>query len=277
MMKRTAAAVCGAAVLAAGMTGCGAGFEGSGSKDAASAEQLAMRLDDPWAQEVQADQGAKAEGELADGVYTGTGKGMEGLVTVKLLVQDNRISCLETAQEHCRKLITPDLEQIDKVPEHYRDWHHGVQDAIDADVLKKRDSLEELERDLGFAPGVLVEAVEKWNACCERGEDDFMYPMPPEWLHAIKDPPFYGCRIGGNLYGTKAGLMINDEMQVISTKGTVIPGLYAGWHTAGGACGENSYIGDPILGSLLGDVSLAFCGGYLCGTYAVANEMKGGE
>ena len=181
------------------------------------------------------------------------------------------------AQEHCRKLITPDLEQIDKVPEHYRDWHHGVQDAIDADVLKKRDSLEELERDLGFAPGVLVEAVEKWNACCERGEDDFMYPMPPEWLHAIKDPPFYGCRIGGNLYGTKAGLMINDEMQVISTKGRPIPGLYAGWHTAGGACGENSYIGDPILGSLLGDVSLAFCGGYLCGTFAVANEMKGGE
>ena len=181
------------------------------------------------------------------------------------------------AQEHCRKLITPDLEQIDKVPEHYRDWHHGVQDAIDADVLKKRDTLEELERDLGFAPGVLVEAVERWNEACERGEDDYLYPMPPEWLHAIKDPPFYGCRIGGNLYGTKAGLLINDEMQVVSTKGTVIPGLYAGWHTAGGACGENSYIGDPILGSLLGDVSLAFCGGYLCGTYAVANEMKGGE
>ena len=36
------------------------------------------------------------------------------------------------AQEHCRKLLTPDLEQIEKVPEHYRDWHHGVQDAIDA-------------------------------------------------------------------------------------------------------------------------------------------------
>ena len=179
------------------------------------------------------------------------------------------------AQEHCRKLITPDLEQIDKVPEHYRDWHHGVQDAIDADVLKKRDTLEELERDLGFEEGVLVEAVRKWNETCARGEDDFMYPMPPEWLHEISTPPFYGCRIGGNLYGTKAGLLINDEMQVISTKGTPIPGLYAGWHTAGGACGENSYIGDPILGSLLGDVSLAFCGGYLCGTFAVQNEMEG--
>ena len=99
MIRKTATAVCGAAVLAVGMTGCASTFEGSGSKDAASAEQLALRLDDPWAQEAPADAQAKAAGTLADGVYTGTGKGMEGLVTVKLLVQDNRISCLETAQE----------------------------------------------------------------------------------------------------------------------------------------------------------------------------------
>ena len=181
------------------------------------------------------------------------------------------------AQEHCRKLLTPDLEQIEKVPEHYRDWHHGVQDAIDADVLKRRDSLEELERDLGLAEGVLTEAVAQWNDACERGEDDFLYPMPAEWLHPIVEPPFYGCRIGGNLYGTKAGLLINDQMQVVGTDGRVIPGLYAGWHTAGGACGENSYIGDPILGSLMGDVGLAFCGGYLCGTFAVENEINGGQ
>ena len=159
------------------------------------------------------------------------------------------------------------------MPEHYRDWHHGVQDAIDADVLKRRDSLEELEADLGLAPGILTDAVKDWNRVCDQGFDDFMYPMPPEWLHPIVDPPFYGCRIGGNLYGTKAGLMINDQMQVVSTSGRVIPGLYAGWHTAGGACGENSYIGDPILGSLMGDVGLAFCGGYLCATSAVTHEM----
>ena len=66
------------------------------------------------------------------------------------------------AQEHCRKLITPDLEQIDKVPEHYRDWHHGVQDAIDADVLKRRDTLEELEADLGFAAGRADQA--RWRS-----------------------------------------------------------------------------------------------------------------
>ena len=117
----------------------------------------------------------------------------------------------------------------------------GVQDAIDADVLKKRDSLEELERDLGLAEGVLTQAVADWNATCESGHDDFMYPMPDEWLHPIVKPPFYGCRIGGNLYGTKAGLLINDQMQVIGCDGRVIPGLYAGWHTAGGACGDGRY------------------------------------
>ena len=46
-MKRTTTAIaCSAAALALGLSGCGASFEGSGSKDAASAEQLALRTDD---------------------------------------------------------------------------------------------------------------------------------------------------------------------------------------------------------------------------------------
>ncbi len=99
MKGKTQAAVGAAAVLMLGLTGCGASFEGSGSKDAASAEPLAMRIDDPWAQEIQADANAKAEGSYVNGVYTGTGTAMEGLVTVTLLVDDNHISCLEITQE----------------------------------------------------------------------------------------------------------------------------------------------------------------------------------
>lgn len=221
---------------------------------------------------------SRVEEDGADAIYA-----LGDLATIQMTVPGHRSYIIFDshyeeylagfAQEHCRKLLTPDLEQIEKVPEHYRDWHHGVQDAIDADVLKKRSTLEELEADLGFEPGILTKAVAKWNETCKKGVDDFMYPLPSEWLHPIKDGPFYGCRIGGNIYGTKCGLLINEQMQVINTKGKVIPGLYAGWHTAGGACGENSYIGDPILGSLLGDVSLAFCGGYLSGGFAVKNEM----
>ncbi len=179
----------------------------------------------------------------------------------------------EFAQEHCRMFLTPGLAQEDKIPPKYRDWRNGVKDALDADVLKKRNSLEELEADMGFEKGVLCNAVKRWNELCDKGEDDYIYPMPKEWLFPIKDAPFYACRIGGNLYGTKAGLLINNKMQVVSTKGTIIPGLYAGWHTAGGACGENSYVGQPILGSIMGDVGLAFCGGFVCGTKAYEEEI----
>ena len=76
LQKKGAMVACGAAALALGLSGCsGAGFDGSGSKEAASAEQLAMHADDPWAVEVTADPAAKAAEPLRDGVYTGTGKG----------------------------------------------------------------------------------------------------------------------------------------------------------------------------------------------------------
>ncbi len=99
-MKRTTTAIaCSAAALALGLSGCGASFEGSGSKDAASAEQLALRTDDPWAAEVAVDGAARAEGAYADGVYVGRGRGMEGAITVTLLLDDGRITCLEMIQE----------------------------------------------------------------------------------------------------------------------------------------------------------------------------------
>lgn len=99
MKGKTQAAVGAATVLMLGLTGCGASFEGSGSKDAASAEQLAMRTDDPWEQQRADGVRRTAEGSYADGVYTGTGKAMEGLITVTLLIDDGRITCLETVQE----------------------------------------------------------------------------------------------------------------------------------------------------------------------------------
>ena len=59
-----------------------------------------MHADDPWAVErARPTRQAKAAEPLRDGVYTGTGKGMDGLITVTLLIEDNHITCIETAQE----------------------------------------------------------------------------------------------------------------------------------------------------------------------------------
>ncbi len=99
MTMKTNAMALSACVLTLGLAGCGASFEGSGSKDAASAESLALRLDDPWAQEMPAPVAVNSQLSLTDGVYTGWGKGMEGPITVTLLVDGGHISCLEITQE----------------------------------------------------------------------------------------------------------------------------------------------------------------------------------
>lgn len=98
-MRKTTVVACGATALMLGLSGCGASFEGTGSKDAATAEQLAMRTDDPWDAVVQADPVKKSDIPLRDGVYTGVGRAMAGNVTVTLMVDDNRITCLETTQD----------------------------------------------------------------------------------------------------------------------------------------------------------------------------------
>ncbi|MDR2035271.1 MAG: FMN-binding protein [Coriobacteriales bacterium] len=97
----TALVACGvtATALTLGLSGCAASYEGSGSKDAVSAEQLAVITSDPWTFEITIDPAKTAEGDLADGIYRGTGRGMAGLITATLLVENNRITCLAIEQD----------------------------------------------------------------------------------------------------------------------------------------------------------------------------------
>lgn len=168
-------------------------------------------------------------------------------------------------QSVCRvgKVIPDDDPLVDRVPEWQRDWRNAFQIMVDAGAVKECDTIEELEQELGLREGVLVKAVEDWNKACEAGEDSVpTYKYDPEWLIPIGDPPYYGAKIGGNLFATKCGLRINPQMQVIDVEGAVIEGLYAGWHTAGGSNGENNIAGKPFNG-LFGDVGLSFVGGYM--------------
>lgn len=139
----------------------------------------------------------------------------------------------------------------------------GIGQMLDAGAVRKCDTIEELEEALGLREGVLVEAVKEWNAACEAGEDYAVnYPYDPSWLISIDTPPYYGAKLGGNIFTTKCGLKVNPRMQVVNTEGAVIPGLYAGWHTAGGANGETNIGGHPF-GGMFGDVGQSFVGGYM--------------
>ena len=73
-MKRTTTAIaCSAAALALGLSGCGASFEGSGSKDAASAEQLALTPTIPGQPRLRPMRGRGPKATTPTGCMSGTG------------------------------------------------------------------------------------------------------------------------------------------------------------------------------------------------------------
>lgn len=120
---------------------------------------------------------------------------------------------------------------------------------------------------LGLDPAIVVKAVEDWNAMCEAGEDPEL-GFKKEWLVPIQDAPFYGIKIGAQIVGSHAGLYVNNDMQVLDTDCHPIPGLYAGFHTAGGAMGINN-----TCFTTLGNSGLAWTGGYMAANGVLANEL----
>lgn len=176
----------------------------------------------------------------------------------------------------CRKatIVAEDDPYIDRVPLDLRDWHTGFQQMIDAGAVKQCDTIEDLESALGLREGMLVEGVQKWNDACAAGEDYApSYKYPAEWLLPIDEPPYYGCAVGGHVFGSKCGLRVTPEMQVVDTEGNVIPGLYAAWHTAGGSAGDGNAAGKPLTG-MFADLGLAFVGGYMAAGGIIAEDGK---
>lgn len=163
-------------------------------------------------------------------------------------------------QYECRMPVQDGMYKQECMPEYYQDYHAGMQDAIDMGVIRECDTLEELAESLGLDAEVLKASVDKWNAMVATGHDDYPMPLKDQWLHPITEPPFYGAKLGGFLFMTQTGLLINPSMQVISTEGKVIPGLYAGWHTAGGAAADNTI---TSMSFDTGGVSKSYLGGYL--------------
>lgn len=145
------------------------------------------------------------------------------------------------------------------------DWKVEFQKALDDGRLKKADTLDELAEMLGLDADVLKGTIDRWNACCDKGVDDdenVMYHYPAEWLNSIKQAPFYGVKLGGQIGKTLCGVRVNENLQVLTTEGKTIPGLFAAFTTAGGVCGESSFGGATINTSILGGCALSWTSGY---------------
>jgi fumarate reductase flavoprotein subunit len=175
-------------------------------------------------------------------------------------------------QSGCRRPITPDMPDIDRVNELVapHNWIDGANEAIEKGWIKSSDTIEGLAEELGLDPEIVKQAVDDWNNVCATGEDNPLYGYKSEWLIPIENGPFYGARLGGYSPACGCGLAVDAGMHVMGTDGNVIPGLYASFLTAGGGLGEDSY----GLASPLGVNHLSWWSGYIAAETALGLEPR---
>jgi fumarate reductase flavoprotein subunit len=126
------------------------------------------------------------------------------------------------------------------------------------------DSVEELARLIEIDPVSLRATVDEYNAYCANGRDD-LFAKDPRFLRPLVGPKFYAVKAHTACLGTKGGIKVNENLEVIDKKSTIIPGLYAGGFDAGGMYGD-SY---PIRVSSGLSSGFALNSGRIAGTSAL--------
>jgi succinate dehydrogenase/fumarate reductase flavoprotein subunit len=132
--------------------------------------------------------------------------------------------------------------------------------------LAKGNTLEELAQKLGIDAAGLVQTVAEFNPNAEAGIDpEFgrgsteynhfrgdMNHKPNPNLATVGDGPYYAAKIQMGDLGTFAGISVNEDNEVVTSEGTVIPGLLAVGAAAvsvfgGGYPGYGSHIGPALV------------------------------
>lgn len=112
-----------------------------------------------------------------------------------------------------------------------------VDKEVEAGLIQKYDTLDELCAGCGFDPDVFAETIETYNAACAAGEDR-LFLKAPKYLASVDTPPFYAAEMGVSITSTRGGLKLDDHINVIDKKGSPIPGLYAAGNTGGSFYGH---------------------------------------
>lgn len=103
-----------------------------------------------------------------------------------------------------------------------------IQEAMDAGVMFKADTLDELADMLGFegeAKDTFLATVDRYNELYDNQEDTDFGKMAVR-LSAIRTAPFYGCWLGASLLTTEQGIAINEKTQALDEARKPIEGLY---------------------------------------------------
>ncbi len=97
----------------------------------------------------------------------------------------------------------------------------------------KSESFEEISEWIGAPRDALRKTVDEYNEFCDQRYDE-NFVKDPQYLQALRTPPFYAIRSSGAILGTTGGIRINYRMEVLDKEYDPIPGLYAAGADTGG-------------------------------------------
>lgn len=116
-----------------------------------------------------------------------------------------------------------------------------LENYIASGGVVKADTLEELAEKLGISASHLTAAFAMYNDACEKGVDEYL-GKPAEFLTAMEEGPYYAVIGRASELCTLGGLKITTDMEVISTEGGVIPGLYSAGVDCSGSLFHGVYV-----------------------------------
>lgn len=144
---------------------------------------------------------------------------------------------------------------------------HNYQAALEKHYLRTAQTIRDLAATVGLDADTLETTVATYNAAMERGQDpDFGrntlgkgFGRPP----AIQRPPYYILPCTAALFSTFAGLKVDERLQLVSTEGKRMPGLFAAGELIGGFHGKGYMSGTgmgkaAVFGRLAGLNAAAF-------------------
>jgi succinate dehydrogenase/fumarate reductase flavoprotein subunit len=158
------------------------------------------------------------------------------------------------------------------------------QDGALPEFMVTADSLEELADKLGIDKAALLEELAAFNANAANGLDPVWHrgkatsvdtlammgayrlaegaTLPTTVLGVVDKPPFYACRyVPGMMGGTRGGLKVNANAQVVDVDGKPISGLYAAGNCSSGVAAY--WAGGATLGQ--GTVMGYIAAKHICG------------
>lgn len=127
-----------------------------------------------------------------------------------------------------------------------------MSDYNKAGYFLSADTLEELAGKIDVDKEAFLKTLKDYQAYSAAGKDT-------EFGKKISDPidtgKFYAVLVTPSLQTTHGGVKVDDAARAISTKGTVIPGLYAAGSTSGHDAGTNATGGASIVNLVFGKVA----------------------